>query len=69
MRKSKPAVVVVTEQFEKLSKIIMKSQNVPESIAIMVKGNPEYVKPEVLAAICERVAEEVIERLTRAHRG
>jgi hypothetical protein len=69
VRKSKPAVVVVTEQFEKLSKIIMKSQNVPESIAIMVKGNPEYVKPEVLAAICERVAEEVIERLTRAHRG
>lgn len=69
MKKSKPAVVVVTEQFDKLSRIIMKSQNVPESIAIMVKGNPEYIPPEVLAATCEQVAQEVIDRLTRAHRG
>ena len=61
--------MVVTEQFEKLSKIIMKSQNVPESIAVMVKGNPEYISAEALQAACEQVAEEVIDRLTRAHRG
>ena len=69
MRRAKPAVVVVTEQFDKLSRIIMKSQNVPESIAIMVKGNPEYISKEALQSTCERVAEEVIDRLTRAHAG
>lgn len=69
MRQGKPAVVVVTEQFEKLSKIIMKSQNVPGSIAIMVKGNPEYISPEELQLACEQVAQEVIDRLTRSHTG
>ncbi len=61
--------MVVTEQFEKLSKIIMKSQKVPESIAIMVSGNPEYISADALKETCEQVAREVIDRLTRAHRG
>jgi hypothetical protein len=62
-----PAVVVATEQFEKLAKVIMRSQNVPESIAIMVKGNPEFVSAEKLEQVCEEVADEVLVRLTREH--
>ena len=62
-----PAVVVATEQFEKLAKVIMRSQKVPESIAIMVKGNPEYISVEKLELICDQVAEEVHVRLTQAH--
>ena len=62
-----PAVVVATEQFEKLAKVIMRSQNVPESIAIMVKGNPEFISVEKLEQVCEEVTEEVLVRLTREH--
>jgi uncharacterized Fe-S cluster-containing MiaB family protein len=62
-----PAVVVTTEQFEKLAKVIMRSQNVPESIAIMVKGNPEYIDREELNRVCDQVVEDVLVRLTRVH--
>ena len=62
-----PAVVVATEQFEKLAKVIMRSQNVPESICIMVKGNPEFISYEQLAGICDQVVDDVFVRLTRAH--
>ena len=62
-----PAVVVATEQFEKLAKVIMRSQNVPESICVMVKGNPEFISVEKLDGMCEEVVEEVLTRLTRAH--
>ena len=62
-----PAVVVATEQFEKLAKVIMRSQSVPESIAIMVEGNPEYVPPENLRALCDQVVEDVFIRLTQVH--
>jgi hypothetical protein len=62
-----PAVVVTTEQFEKLAKVIMRSEKVPESIAIMVKGNPEYISVEKLELVCDEVAEEVRVRLTQAH--
>ena len=62
-----PAVVVATEQFEKLAKVIMKSQNVPESICVMVKGNPEFISAEKLEQVCEEVVEEVLVRLTREH--
>jgi len=59
-----PAVVVATEQFDKLAKVIMRSQNVPESIAIMVKGNPEFISDEKLSGIAEEVLLEAIARLT-----
>ncbi len=62
-----PAVVVATEQFEKLAKVIMRSQNVPESICVMVKGNPEFISVEKLDGVCEEVVGEVLTRLTRAH--
>ena len=60
-------MVVATEQFEQLAKVIMRSQNVPESIAIMVKGNPEYIAQEALNTVCDEVVEAVLVRLTRAH--
>ena len=64
VRKGLPAVVVVTEQFERLAGVIMQSQNVPAGIAILVEGNPEFVSEEALAAIAERVLEEAARRLT-----
>ena len=67
MKRGLPTVVVATEQFVKLAKVIMRSQQVPESIAIMVKGNPEYVSDEELAAIAEDLILQSVERLTTVH--
>jgi len=54
VKKGMPAVVVASEQFEKLAKVIMRSQNVPESIAIMVAGNPEFISVDDVALICDQ---------------
>ena len=64
-----PAVVIATEQFEKLAKVIMKSQNVPESVAIHIKGNPEFISDDELMAVADTVMEEAVDRLTKVHAG
>ncbi|MBK8739147.1 MAG: hypothetical protein IPM02_06155 [Betaproteobacteria bacterium] len=62
-----PAVVVNTEQFNRLAKSVMSSQRVPETIAIEIMGNPEWVSAEALEAIAADVTAKVVERLTRQH--
>jgi hypothetical protein len=62
-----PAVVVYTEQFSQLAKAIMRAQNVPESIGILIKGNPEFIAEEALMKVADQVAVAAIERLTSAH--
>jgi len=67
VKRGLPAVVVNTEQFTKLAKAVMHSQRVPESIAIEIKGNPEFVDAEELKRIADDVITEVVDRLTRRH--
>ena len=62
-----PAVVVVTDQFDKLAKVIMKAQRVPESIMIQIKGNPEFFSQDELMGVADNVLEEAIKRLTEFH--
>ena len=57
---------MVTEQFEKLAKVILKSQNVLETIMVLVKGNPENVSDEELVQIADGVLEAAVTRLTGA---
>lgn len=64
-----PAVVVATEQFEKLARVIMKSHRVPASIMIMIGGNPEFIDDDELGKVADRVLAEAVERLTRPHAG
>ena len=64
MRKGLPTVVVVTGQFERRAAAIMRAQEVPPSIMILVEGNPEFVPEEVLNGIAERVLEESVAKLT-----
>ncbi|MBI4189743.1 MAG: hypothetical protein HY525_04315 [Betaproteobacteria bacterium] len=56
--------MLVTEQFEKLARTIMKSQDVDESIAILIKGNPECISDDELMKTADRVLDEAAERLT-----
>ena len=64
-----PAVVVASAQFDKLAKVILRAQNVPETIEIMIKDNPEYIPERELAATADWVLEEAVKRLTRVHTG
>jgi len=67
VKRGLPAVVVNTEQFTKLAKAVMRSQKVPESIAVEIKGNPEFVSAEDLQRIADDVIEKVVDRLTKKH--
>ena len=58
-------MIVVSEQFEQLAKLIMKSRSVPDRIAILVKGNPEFISDEELGLLAQRVLAEALERFTR----
>jgi hypothetical protein len=69
VKKGVPAVVIATEQFEKLAKVIMQAQNVPASVAILIKGNPEFIADDELMAVADKVMEEAVDRLTRVHAG
>jgi hypothetical protein len=59
--------VVSTEQFNKLATAIMRSQRVPESIAIEIKCNPEFIGADELARVADQVIEQVVARLTKEH--
>jgi len=63
-----PAVVIATGQFEKLARVIMRSQRVPESIAVTIAPNPEFVAPAELDRIADDVVEQTIQRLSTHHR-
>ncbi len=45
----------------------MRSQRVPQSIAIEIKCNPEFVSDDELATIADDVIGKVVDRLTRQH--
>lgn len=47
----------------------MRAQNVPESIAIHIGTNPEFITEAQLMGVADRIAAEAIERLTRRHDG
>ena len=63
-----PTVVVTTERFNAVAKATLRSQRVPESIAIEIKGNPEFITDEALAKVSQEVVEQIVERLTTEHR-
>ncbi len=45
----------------------MRAQNVPESIGIHIKGNPEYISDEALMEVCDEVCTQTIEKLTKTN--
>lgn len=56
--------MVSTEQFNELAAAMMRSQRVPASIAIEIKGNPEFISDEALSGIADDVIEKAVERLS-----
>ena len=60
-----PAVVVVTEQFEMLARVIMQSQKVPTTVMILVSGNPEFASDEILNGMADEILLQAVRKLTR----
>ena len=67
MKRGLPTVVVTTERFNAVAKATLRSQRVPESIVIEIKGNPEFVSDEELAELSREMVMQIIERLTTEH--
>jgi hypothetical protein len=57
-------VVFATEAFRQLLKVTLRARGAPEEIAVVLKGNPEYFEPSVLAALADRTLDEAVRRLT-----
>ena len=45
--------------------MLMRSREVPDSISIIVKGNPEYISESLLASVTDELIEQAILRLVR----
>ena len=65
MRQGLPAVVIVTEQFEGLAKVVLKSQQVPDCVAVLVRGNPEMFSDDEIADISRQVLADIVSGLTK----
>ena len=57
-------MVFATEPFEKLLKVMLRSRQASEAIAVVLKGNPEYLEPAALAGVADRALDEAVQRLT-----
>jgi len=61
-----PVVLVISEQFAKLAQSLMRSREIPESIAIVIEGNPEFVTESRSEALAGEVIAQTVRRLTGA---
>jgi len=57
-------VVVATEAFRKLLAVALRARRVPDALAIVLKGNPEYLEPAALDALADKLLREAVRRLT-----
>jgi hypothetical protein len=57
-------VVLATEAFEKLLRVVLRARQAPDPLALVLKGNPEYLEGSDLVALADKVLDEVVRRLT-----
>ena len=57
-------MVLAAEAFEKLLKVVLRAREAPEMLAIVLKGNPEYLDSPELTALADKVLDEAVRRLT-----
>jgi hypothetical protein len=55
---------VATEAFAKLVKVSLAARKTPETLAIIVEGNPEMLDENAVAELADRVLDEAAVRLT-----
>lgn len=57
-------MVLATEPFEKLLKVTLRARQAPDTLGVVLKGNPEYLAPDALAGVADRALDEAVQRLT-----
>ena len=57
-------MVFATEPFEQLLMVMLRAREAPEAIAVVLKGNPEYLEPSALTELADRALDEAVQRLT-----
>jgi hypothetical protein len=59
----------VTERFDHLAKIILKSQNVSLSTEIFIPGNPELVSKEELVQLAREAVVHTVEKFSPSQKS
>jgi len=57
-------VVFATEPFRQLLKVTLRARHAPDALALVLKGNPEYLEPAALAALADKALDAAMDRLT-----
>ena len=57
-------MVFATEPFLQLLKVTLRARGAPEALAVVLKGNPEYLDPAALAALADKALAAAVHRLT-----
>ncbi|MBI3069191.1 MAG: hypothetical protein HYY79_10055 [Betaproteobacteria bacterium] len=57
-------MVLATEAFSKLVKVSLEARRAPEALAIVLKGNPEFLNEERLVDLADKALDETVRRLT-----
>ena len=63
IRRGVPAVVIATGQFVDLAKVMMRSRRVPETIAVVIAGNPEFLDEPAFDPLAAQIFADMLERL------
>ncbi len=63
-----PAVVIATEAFAKLLTVMLRSQQAPDSLAVVLRGNPEYLDQSAIDTLADQVLEDIMRQLGGAQR-
>jgi len=56
--------VLAAEAFEKLLNVILRARQGTPGMAVVLKGNPEYLQSDALRRVADRVLDEAVRRLT-----
>ena len=62
-------MVITTERFDTVAKVTLRSQRVPESIVVEIKGNPEFVSDQELERQSQEMVDTLVTRLTAEHKN
>ena len=57
-------MVFATEPFRQLLKVTLRGRHAPDALALVLKGNPEYLEPAALAALADKALDAAMLRLT-----
>lgn len=58
-----PAVVIATEAFTHLLNVVLKARQAPESMAIIIAGNPEIMNPLEVDTLADHVLDDAVRQL------